>query len=273
MRFVFLLDDLHLGCYEQRNNDSSFYQPSQNTMYPYNCAQACANETFPLAAVFNGTECHCANKSTISLISNTPCAGSPGNAKVFQIYNASCFIVEFAELYEKLTFMMFQSSIMPSNVSSISPTTLVTQPTVTALNLTRKATYWVDFGDERGNTTLQDHVIHRYTTTGGFNVTLVASQDNMTFLVSSRTIRVVERLRVNGMHCSTRTPWHRKITACTFHEMRGSDATLRMTMKSNGQNVTLSVPGKFVIHLMHPSMRSPEGTKEICAALDFSGEF
>lgn len=256
--FFFLLDDLHLGCYEQRNSDSTFYQPRQSTMSPYNCAQACAKGTFPLAAVFNGSECHCAKNSITPLISNTPCTGSPGHAKVFQIYNATCFTVEYAELYEELTFMMFQSSIMPSNASGISPTTLVTQSTVTALNLTKSIMYSVDFGDGRGNTTLQGHVIHRYATTGEFNVTLVASQDNMTFLVSSRTIRVLERLRVNTMHCNSSTRWSSNTSVCTFYEIRGSDATLRMTMKSTGpnvalstgQNVTLSVPGKFVIHQM-----------------------
>ena len=256
--FFFLLDDLHLGCYEQRNSDSTFYQPRQSTMSTYNCAQACAKETFPLAAVFNGTECHCAKNSITPLVSNAPCTGSPGHVKIFQIYNATCFTVAYAELYEELTFMMFQSSIIPSKVSSVSPTTLVTQSTVAALNLTRTITYSVDFGDGKGNTTLQGHVIHRYSTTGEFNVTLVASQDNMTFFVSSRTIRVLERLRVSTMHCYTSTRWSSTTSVCTFYQISGSDATLQMTMKSTGQNVTvstgrnvtLSVPGKFVVHLM-----------------------
>lgn len=236
-----------MGCYEQQNNDSSLYQPSQSTMAPYKCIQTCANETFPLAAVFNDTDCHCANDSLAPLVKNDPC-GSHGGVRIFQIYNTSCFVVEFVELYQELTFTMFQSKITPSLSSSISPVTLVTPSSVTAGNLSKPIIYLVDFGDGRGNTTSQGHFgfTHRYANTGEFKVTLEASRDNSIIFVSSRTIRVLSHLHVTGMTCPAIKPWNS--ATCTVLGRTGSDVTISVIMTSTGQNVSLSVPGMYALN-------------------------
>ena len=115
----FLLDELHLGCYEEQKNKSSFYQPSQNGLSLYWCIEACGYEKFPLAAVFNDTNCHCVDDSVTLLIKNDSCNSSE-EGKIFQVYNTSCFMVELVELYQELIFEQFPSKITPLLSSSTS---------------------------------------------------------------------------------------------------------------------------------------------------------
>lgn len=232
---LFLLEDLFLGCFEQ---NASFYQPSQSALSPLKCAQACANETFPLAAVTNGTDCHCASDGVAPLVDNATCVDLPSQAKIFYIYNTSCFVTEIVELYQVLKFPF-----------SVSPLTLVTQSNVTAAerNASTPIVYWIHFGDGR-TTTFLGQAVHRYATTGEFNVTLVASLGNSTTFISSRIIRVLSQPRVPGMKCPTKRPG--TTIECAWHGPTGSDVTLRVTMDSTGQNVTLTVPGKSVVCVM-----------------------
>ena len=233
---MLLLEDLLLGCFEQKNGDASLYQPSQSALSPLKCAQACANETFPLAAVTNGTDCHCANDGVAPLVDNGTCVGSPSQAKVFYIYNTSCFVAETVELYQVLRFPF-----------SVSPFTLVTQSNVTERNASTPIVYWIQFGDGR-TTSFLGQAVHRYATTGEFNVTLVASLGNSTTFISSRIIRVLSQPRVAGMKCPTKKP--RTTAKCAWHGPTGSDVTLRVTMDSTGQNVSLTVPGKSIVYVM-----------------------
>ena len=216
-------------------------------MSPYKCIQACAHEAFPLAAVFNDTECHCVDDGITPLVKNYSC-DSANETKIFQVYNTSCFQVEFVEIYQELTFAMFPSKITPSLSSSVSPVTLVTPSSVTSLNLSKPTMYSVDFGDGRGNTTFQGHLglTHRYVTTGEFNVTFKVSVDNTTMFVSSRTIRVLSPLHITGMKCPAITPSSPAV--CTLLELRGSDVTVSVIMNSTHQNISLSVPGTLVLN-------------------------
>lgn len=233
----FLADDLYLGCYEKQNNKSNFYQPRLSTLSPYECIEACAHEMFPLAAVLNDTECHCVNDSVILLIETDPCGGSPNSTKKFQVYNTSCLLVEFVEIYQELAFTTFPPNITPSVSSS------VTLSSVTATNSSQTIVYSVDFGDRRSNATRI--LRHHYLATGEFNITLVASRGNSTIFVLSRKIRVLSRAKVADMLCSAIKPLHR--AECNLHGLRGSGITASIAMNNTGQSLSLSVPGMFYV--------------------------
>ena len=215
-------------------------------MSPYKCIQACADERFPLAAVFNDTVCYCANDSGTILVKSNPCGSSDG-VRIFQIYNASCFFMEIVELYQELTFMMLQTKITPSLSSSTPPVTLVMPSSVTALNLSEPILYSVNFDDGGGNKTFQGHFVltHRFVSTGEFNVTLAASRHNSTIFISSRTIRVISRLQVTGMKCPPAVAPRRSIV-CTLYKLSGSDVTASVIMNNAEKTVSFPVPGMFV---------------------------
>ena len=193
---------------------------------------------FPLAAVLNDTECHCANDSVIPLIETDPCDGSPKSRNRFQVYNTSCLMVEFVEIYQELIFTTSPPNITPSVSSSV---TLVTSSSVTATNSSQTIVYTVDFGDERSNATRVFR--HHYLATGKFNITLVASRGNSTIFVLSRRIRVLSRAKLANVSCSAIKP--NQTAVCKLNGLRGSDITASIAMHNTGQNVSLLVPGMF----------------------------
>lgn len=232
---------MYLGCCEKQNNESNFYQPTLSTLSPYECIEACAHETFQLAAVLNDTQCHCANESIIPLIKTDPCGGSTNTTRKFRVYNTSCLLAEFVEIYQELTFTRSPSKITPS-----SSVTLVTPSSVTTLNSSEPIVYSVDFGDGRSNTTWQTQSVlkHHYLATGEFNITFVASRGNSTIFVLSRKVRVLSRAKVDGMWCPAIKPSRQ--AECILSGLRGSDITASIAMHNTGQTVALLVPGMFV---------------------------
>ena len=239
----FPVDDLYLGCYEKQSNESTFYQPTLHRLSLYECIEACARETFPLAAVLNDTQCHCANESIIPLIKSDPCDSPTNTSRKFRVYNTSCLLVEFVEIYQELTFTRFPSTITPSVSSSV---TLVTPSSVTMSNSSKPIVYSVDFGDGSSNTTWPEHSVlkHHYLAIGEFNITLVASRSNSTIFVLSRKVRVLSRAKVSGMWCPAVRP--SRYVECTLNGLRGSDITASIAMHNTSQTVTLLVPGMFV---------------------------
>lgn len=229
-----------MGCYEKQNSESNFYQLNGSvTLSTYKCIEACAHGTFPLAAVLNDTQCHCANDSVIPLINPDP-FGSPDAGRTFLLYNTSCLSAAFVELYQELTFTTFSSKITPS-VSS--PVTLVTPSSVTASNSSKSMLYFIDFGDGRSNKTWREESIlrHRYVTTGEFNITFVASRGSSTVFVLSRKIRVISRLQVTGLWCPAVKPFSR--FGCNLYYLGGSNVTASISLNNTGQTVSLTVPG------------------------------
>ena len=82
--------------------------------------------------------------------------------------------------------------------------------------------------------------IHRYATTGVFNLTLTASRYNRTIFNLTRMIRVISRLRLTGMECPYAVIPSRQIE-CTLVGFRGSDVLAQVTLKGNtSQNITIS---------------------------------
>ena len=195
---------------------------------------------FPLAAVLNDTECHCANGSVISLIETDRCDGSPKSTNRFQVYNTSCLLVEFLEIYQLLTFTTFRPNIKPSASSSV---TLVMPSSVPVTNSSRTITYLVDFGDKRSNASRV--LRHQYVVTGEFNITVVASRGNSTVYVLSRRIRVLSRAKLANVSCSAIKP--NQTAECQLNGLSGSDITAWIVMHNTGQNVSLLVPGMFQI--------------------------
>ena len=237
---LFFADELYLGCYETPNNESDLYQPRLSTLSPYKCIEVCAYEMFPLAAVLNDTECHCVNATVTPLIKTDPCSGSPKSTNRFEVYNTSCLLVEFVEIYQELTFTTFPPKIKPSVSSSVK---VVTSLNVTVTNSSHTIVYSVDFGDKRSNATRV--LRHHYLDTGEFNITLVASRDASTIFVLSRRIRVLSRPKVANVSCSALKP--NCTVECKLYGLRGSDITASMAMHNRGQNVSLLVPGMFSI--------------------------
>lgn len=236
----FFADELYLGCYETQNNESNLYKPRLSTINSYKCIEACAYEMFPLAAVLNDTDCHCANDSVTPLIETDPCGGSRKSTNRFEVYNTSCLLVEFVEIYQELTFTTFPPNITPSVSSSLM---LVTPSSVTATNSSQTIVYSVDFGDGRSNGTRV--LRHHYLAIGEFNITLVASRGNSTIFVLSRRIRILSRAKVANVSCSAIKPNHTVV--CKLNGLRGSDITASIAMYNTGQNVSLLVPGMFSI--------------------------
>ncbi|XP_020607936.1 LOW QUALITY PROTEIN: polycystic kidney disease protein 1-like 2 [Orbicella faveolata] len=228
-------DELYLGCYETQNNESNLYKPRLSTINSYKCIEACAYEMFPLAAVLNDTDCHCANDSVTPLIETDPCGGSRKSTNRFEVYNTSCLLVEFVEIYQELTFTTFPPNITPSVSSSLM---LVTPSSVTATNSSQTIVYSVDFGDGRSNWTRV--LRHHYLAIGEFNITLVASRGNSTIFVLSRRIRILSRAKVANVSCSAIKPNHTVV--CKLNGLRGSDITASIAMYNTGQNVSLLVP-------------------------------
>lgn len=195
---------------------------------------------FPLAAVLNGTECHCANNTVTPLIETDPCGGSPKSTNRFEVYNTSCLLVEFVEIYQELSFTTFPPNITPSVSSSV---TAVTPSSVTVTNSSQTIVYSADFGDKRSNATRV--LRHHYLDTGEFNITIVASRDTSTIFVLSRRIRVLSRANVANVSCSALKPNH--TAECELNGLRGSDITASLAMHNTGHNVSLLVPGMFSI--------------------------
>ena len=195
---------------------------------------------FPLAAVLNGTECHCANNTVTPLIETDPCGGSPKSTNRFEVYNTSCLLVEFVEIYQELLFTTFPPNITPSVSSSV---TAVTPSSMTVTNSSQTIVYSADFGDKRSNATRV--LRHHYLDTGEFNITIVASRDTSTIFVLSRRIRVLSRANVANVSCSALKPNH--TAECKLNGLRGSDITASIAMHNTGQNVSLLVPGMFSI--------------------------
>lgn len=227
-----------MGCLQLQNNHTSFNQPVLNAASPYECAQACAKNKLPLAAVFNSTACHCLNNTFASNVSNLSCAGS--QLRIFQVYNTSSFMVVFAELYQKLFILL------PPNIVQ-SPSGNLTQLNGTARNLSDIVEYSIDFGDRRVKTVFKESVkknktVHRYVTKGEFNVTLMKSRGNSSKAISFRTIKVFIPHNVTDMKCHNTFPG--KAILCTVSGTTGSDVTVRLQMGKIGQNTTLTVPGK-----------------------------
>lgn len=54
---------------------------------------------FLLVVVFNGIECYCVNNIVILLIEIDFCGGLFKFMNRFEVYNISCFLVEFVEIY------------------------------------------------------------------------------------------------------------------------------------------------------------------------------
>ena len=235
---LFFADELYLGCYETQNNESNLYRPGLSKFFPFNCIEACAYEMFPLAAVFNDTECHCANDKVTPLNETDTCGGSPKSTNRFEVYNTSCLLMEFVEIYQQLTFTTFPPNITPSVSSSVK---VVTPSSVIVTNSSQTMVYSVDFGDKRSNATRV--LKHRYLDTGEFNITLVASRDTSTIFVLSRRIRVLSRAKVANVSCSALKPNH--TAECKLNGLRGSDITASIAMHNTGQNVSLLVPGMF----------------------------
>lgn len=195
---------------------------------------------FPLAAVLNDTECHCANDTLTPLIETDPCSGSPKHTNRFKVYNTSCLLMEFVEIYQELTFTPFPPKITPSVSSSV---TVVTPSSVKVTNSSQTMVYSVDFGDKRSNATRV--LRHHYLDTGEFNITLVASRDTSTIFVLSRRIRVLSQAKVANVSCSALKP--NRTAECKLYGLRGSDIAASITMHNTGQNVSLLVPGMFSI--------------------------
>ena len=192
----------------------------------------------PLAAVLNDTKCHCANDSIIPLIDTDPGGGSPNSTNKLQVYNTSCLLMEFIEIFQELKFTTFPPNITPSVSSSATP---LTSSSVTATNSSQTIVYSVDFGDKRSNATRVFR--HYYLVIGEFNITLVASRGNSTIFVLSRRIRVLSRAKVANVSCSAIKPNHRAV--CKLNGLRGSNITASIAMHNTGQNVSLLVPGMF----------------------------
>lgn len=237
---LFFADELYLGCYETQNNESNLYQPKLSTLSLYKCIEACAYEMFPLAAVLNDTECHCANDTSTPLIETDPCSGSPRYTNRFKVYNTSCLLMEFVEIYQELTFTTFPPKITPSLSSSV---TVVMTSSVKVTNSSLTMVYSVHFGDKRSNATRV--LRHHYLDTGEFNITLVASRDTSTIFVLSRRIKVLSRAKVANVSCSALKP--NRTAECKLYGLRGSDITASIAMHNTGQNVSLLVPGMFSI--------------------------
>ena len=193
-----------------------------------------------MAATFNETECHCANDSVTPLIKSDSCISSPKSTNRFTVYNTSCLLVEFVEIYRELIFTTFPPNITPSVSPSV---TLVTPSSVKATNSSQTIVYSVDFGDGRSNATRG--LRHHYLVTGEFNINLVASRGNTTIFVLSRRIRVLSRAKVANVSCSAIKPNHKAV--CKLNGLRGSDITANIAMHNTGQNVSLLVPGTFLI--------------------------
>lgn len=194
---------------------------------------------FPLAAVLNDTECHCANGSVIPLIETDGCDVSPKSMNKFQVYNTSYLQVEFLEIYQQLAFTIFQPNITPS-----ASVTVVTPSSVAVRNSSQTITYLVDFGDERSNASRV--LRHQYVVTGEFNITVVASRGNSTVYVLSRRIRVLSRTKLVNVSCSAIMKPN-QTAECQLNGLSGSDITAWIAIHNTGQNGSLLVPGMFQI--------------------------
>ena len=230
---------LYLGCYEEQSNDLNIDRRNQNTLSVYHCIQACAHEAFPLAAVFNDTECQCANETISSLIKSGPCNAS-STVRILHLYNASDFSLVDVELYQELTFVVTSLKVSASLTSSTSYVMFVT-PSSASVKVSTPVLYSVDFGDRTQNTSWLEMSVykHKYLTNGLFNVTVSASRGKVTLFFSSRTIRVLSPPQVTGMTCPAVKP--NMLSTCTLQNLSGSGIVAFVTLNSSGQEHTVSV--------------------------------